>query len=202
MPSAHSPSLWDSIAGRYDDLRPDQGLTDPAIRAAWLALLEPLLPRDGHILDLGSGTGSLTLLLAERGYSVTGLDFAPAMVARAREKAEALGVAADFVVADATAPAFAPQSIAAIVSRQTLWALPDRAAALDNWADLLVDGGRLVLIEGRFASGNGMSEAELLAALPGTFSTPDFTDLSSRAELWGAPLSDQRLLATATRLPR
>lgn len=44
-----------------------------------------------RLLDLGCGTGNHAILLAARGYSVTGIDRSPAMIARARAKAAALG---------------------------------------------------------------------------------------------------------------
>lgn len=44
------------------------------------------------VLDLGCGTGALTLELARRGYDMTGADSSPEMLARARENAEATGV--------------------------------------------------------------------------------------------------------------
>ena len=40
------------------------------------------------LLDLGCGTGTHALLLARRGYAVTGVDRSPAMLALARKKAE------------------------------------------------------------------------------------------------------------------
>ena len=200
MSKAHSPDLWDSIATRYDGLRPDQGLTDPAVRAAWATLLQSRLPGPPcDVLDAGCGTGSLSLLLAERGHNVTGIDFAPAMIEVARAKADAAGAAVTFDVQDATAPKFPPGSFGAIVSRQTLWALPDRTAALQNWAELLYPGGKLLLIEGRFASGNGMSEAEIAQALPPVLSITEVTDLSFDTSLWGGPLTDQRLLVVVSR---
>lgn len=39
------------------------------------------------VLDLACGTGTLTWLLAERGYDMTGVDLSPEMLAQAREKA-------------------------------------------------------------------------------------------------------------------
>jgi ubiquinone/menaquinone biosynthesis C-methylase UbiE len=201
MPDPNSPSLWDGIAASYDGMRPDQGLTDPTARAAWLALIGSLLPRGrNHVLDVGCGTGSLSLLLASEGHEVTGLDFAPAMIAVARTKAAATGADVRFVVADATAPDFPPTSFDAILCRQTLWALPDRALALQNWATLLRPGGRLILVEGLFASGRGMSEAEILAALPDAFAPAEVSDLGLNHALWGGPIPDQRLLVTTTRL--
>ena len=44
------------------------------------------------VLDLGCGTGALTLELARRGYDMTGADSSPEMLARARENAESSGV--------------------------------------------------------------------------------------------------------------
>jgi ubiquinone/menaquinone biosynthesis C-methylase UbiE len=201
-PDQHSPDLWDTVARTYDGLRPDQGLTDPPVRAAWRALLTRHLPTaPASILDAGCGTGSLSLLLAEAGYRVTGIDFAPVMIATAREKALAAGLAVAFDVADASAPRFPPAHFDAIVCRQVLWALPDRAAALRHWAGLLREGGRLILVEGRFASGRGMSEAEIRAALPPDLTPAEVTDLSGETALWGGPIPDQRLLVVATRRP-
>ena len=55
----------------------------------------------GAVLDVGCGTGENALLLAARGLSVTGLDGAPTAIARAREKATALGLEVPFLVGDA-----------------------------------------------------------------------------------------------------
>lgn len=57
------------------------------------------------VLDLGCGTGEHTILLSRLGYRVLGADAAPAAVERARERARAAGVAAEFTVADAMDPA-------------------------------------------------------------------------------------------------
>jgi SAM-dependent methyltransferase len=49
-------------------------------------LRERGLPAGASILDAGCGTGSLALLLAASGYRVTGVDYSPEMIARARAK--------------------------------------------------------------------------------------------------------------------
>jgi 2-polyprenyl-3-methyl-5-hydroxy-6-metoxy-1,4-benzoquinol methylase len=48
------------------------------------------------ILDIGCGTGRHSIELAKRGYSVTGIDLSESLLARAREKAEALDLRVDF----------------------------------------------------------------------------------------------------------
>jgi len=42
---------------------------------------------DGPVLELGCGTGRITIPLAENGIDITGLDVVPGMIAHARQKA-------------------------------------------------------------------------------------------------------------------
>jgi SAM-dependent methyltransferase len=51
-------------------------------------------------LDIGCGTGSNSIWLAERGFEVTGIDVAPLAIERANERARAAGVEVQFSVAD------------------------------------------------------------------------------------------------------
>lgn len=53
-----------------------------------------------HILDLACGTGAASLVFASAGHSVVGLDRSPAMLAIARQKAEAEGLAITYVQQD------------------------------------------------------------------------------------------------------
>ncbi len=56
----------------------------------------------GRAIDLGCGTGSNAVFLAQHGFEVTGVDFAGAAIDKARAKAEAAGVRVDFIVDDLT----------------------------------------------------------------------------------------------------
>jgi ubiquinone/menaquinone biosynthesis C-methylase UbiE len=55
----------------------------------------------GSVLDVGCGTGDNALYLASKGHAVTGLDFVPMAIDRARSKAKDRGVDARFEVGDA-----------------------------------------------------------------------------------------------------
>lgn len=56
----------------------------------------------GDVLDIGCGRGDTTSYLAGLGYQVTGLDFAPTAIEKARANAAEAGITASFAVADAT----------------------------------------------------------------------------------------------------
>lgn len=184
---------WDEQASSFDEA-PDHGLRDAAIRSAWASLLTPLMPpAPARIADLGCGTGSLAILLAEAGHTVSGVDVAAGMITRARAKAAAAGVDADFEVGDAMTPPWAGASFDVVLARHVVWALPDATLGLSRWLHLLRPGGRLVLIEGRWWTGAGLGADELLALLRAQGRTASITPLRDAA-LWGGPVSDERYL--------
>ncbi|MGI5505003.1 class I SAM-dependent methyltransferase [Lentzea sp. CA-135723] len=185
--------FWDRHAARFDE-EPDHGLLDPAVRDAWAALLLPLLP-DGpaRVVDLGCGTGSLSVLLARQGHHVRGVDLSGRMVAAARAKAEAAGVDAEFVEGHASQPPYEPGSADVVLARHVLWALPDPAAALKLWAGLLGPGGRMVLVEGRWSTGAGLRADECLRLVRNAGREGEVTLLDDAA-LWGREIDDERYL--------
>ena len=149
---AQIAAYWEAQSATYDDA-PDHRLHDAAERAAWLAFLQAQLPPPpARVLDLGTGTGFLALLLAELGHDVTGIDIAAGMIAAAREKAVGLASPPTFAVGDAGAPDVGAGSIDAIISRHLLWTLPDPTLALRNWHRALAPGGRLLAIDGLWAN--------------------------------------------------
>ena len=141
--------FWDADAAVYDR-SPSHAGTDPVEAACWRAALARHLPAPGaRILDVGAGTGTISLLAAELGYRVTALDLSTAMLEEARRKAEARELEIEIVVGPATDPP--PGPFDAVMERHLLWTVPDPVAALAAWRQV-APGGRLVSYEGIFSS--------------------------------------------------
>jgi ubiquinone/menaquinone biosynthesis C-methylase UbiE len=183
---------WDDAAATFDE-EADHGLRDPAVRAAWRRLLaDHLPPPPARVADLGCGTGTLALLLAEDGYDVDAVDFSATMVEQARAKV-ATRPAVTVVVGDASQPPLRPAAYDAVLCRHVLWALPDPAAALDRWVTLLAPGGRLLLVEGHWSTGAGLTADQTAALVRGTGRTARVVGLADPA-YWGGPTGDERYL--------
>jgi SAM-dependent methyltransferase len=192
--TADMRAYWNSFAPTFDE-EPDHGLRDPLVRRAWRDLLLGTLPSGpADVLDLGCGTGSLSVLLAEAGYHVAGVDLAEQMVEAARAKASAAGVDVQFNQGDAADPPHQPHSFDVVLTRHVLWALPDPAAAIGRWVELLRPGGRLVLVEGRWETGGGIA-AEECEALLRTNCPSVRVQLLDDPAFWGREISDERYLA-------
>jgi SAM-dependent methyltransferase len=93
--------------------------------------------------------------LAARGHRVTGIDFAPAMIAEARRKAAARATSIRFEEGDAEQLGFATAAFDLVISRHLLWTLAHPEAAIDEWVRVLRPGGRLVIVDSQFDASGG-----------------------------------------------
>jgi SAM-dependent methyltransferase len=186
---------WDAEADAFDEPA-DHGLRDPAVRRTWRDLLLGVLPEPPALVaDLGCGTGTLSLLLAESGYQVDGLDFSPRMIRLAERKA--YGVAGvRFLEADAFDPPLPEASYDVVLCRHVLWAMPDPAVALTRWLRLLDPTGRLLLVEGRWSNGVGLSAEETVRLVRDTGRSASLTRLTDPA-YWGRSIDDDRYLVAS-----
>jgi SAM-dependent methyltransferase len=105
--------------------------------------------QDGPVLDVGAGTGRVSLDLAAAGVAVTALDLEPQLLEELRERAAKAGVAVDTVVGDARDFRAGEAAFSLIiVPMQTLQLLggpSGRAAFLRCALDHLEPGGRLAV---------------------------------------------------------
>jgi len=196
-----SRQYWDDVASSFDD-EPDHGLRNPVVRHTWTHFLRRSIPyTNATILDIGCGTGSLSIVLAELGHHVIGVDLSPSMISLARTKAKALGDQIEFHVMDASFPSLPLKLFDAIVCRHLLWTLPEPKEALQSWVELLKPRGRLILIEGFWSTGAGLHANEIIDILPASFAEYSLENLSENPNFWGNVVGDERYALIADRNP-
>lgn len=156
---------WDEDAAAYD-ASPGHSLSDPVEAAAWRAVLASLLPPAPiRVLDVGAGTGAMSLLAAELGHEVTALDLAEAMLEKAKGKAADRALEIAFVIGPAEEPP--PGPFDAVIARHVVWTLPEPVEALEAWRGAVRPGGRLVLFEGSWAGEGPWTAAKDVLASSG-----------------------------------
>ena len=121
----------------------------------WLKELKALLPEQDKklkILDVGCGAGFFSILLAQQGHEVTGIDLTPDMIVHSRELAQEEGVSCTFEVMDAENPDFGDETFDVIVSRNLTWTLPNAAGAYKEWSRVLKKGGRIINVDANYGA--------------------------------------------------
>jgi demethylmenaquinone methyltransferase / 2-methoxy-6-polyprenyl-1,4-benzoquinol methylase len=142
LPETQVRAMFDRIARIYD--RMNSVMTAGMHhrwreRAADLARVGP----GSRALDVGTGTGDLAIELARRGASVTGVDFAPAMLEVARGKASHIA----FERGDALALRHGPGEFDAVTVGFGARNFADLDRGLREMARVTRPGGRVVVLE-------------------------------------------------------
>jgi SAM-dependent methyltransferase len=94
-----------------------------------------------RVLDVACGSGNVSLAAARRGAVVTGIDFVPALLERARERAAAEWLEIDLREADAEALPFPDASFDVVLSAFGVMYAPDQERAAAELLRVLRPGG-------------------------------------------------------------
>jgi ubiquinone/menaquinone biosynthesis C-methylase UbiE len=109
-------------------------------------LCEALDLRAGEtVLDVAAGNGNATLAAARRWTDVVATDYVPALLERARKRAEAEGLRVEFREADAEALPFADESFDVVISTFGVMFTPDQDKAAAELVRVCRRGGRIGL---------------------------------------------------------
>ncbi|WP_432148796.1 class I SAM-dependent methyltransferase [Streptomyces sp. bgisy029] len=181
--------------------------------ARWIAAL-PTAPTVRRVLDIGSGPGVVTCLLAGvfPEAEVVAVDPTPALLERTRERARRLGVS-DRV---RTVEAELPRDAGLLGEADLIWAgnslhhMGDQRAALAGFAGLLRPGGTVALLEGGLPTrrlprdlgiGRPGLESRMDAAFAARFDRmrAELPDAKREAEDWSALIAAVGLTPQGTR---
>lgn len=138
-------ALFTEIAGVYDRMN---RLMSLGLDLRWRRLAVAMVSgRPTHILDMACGTGDLSFALAERFTSATvlGVDFTPAMLARARAKNRFDRIS--FQEGDARRLQAADNSQELVSCAFGFRNFSDKSAALTEARRVLVPDGELLVLE-------------------------------------------------------
>ena len=136
---------FDDQAATYDRwyATPLGQLVDRVEKEAIFALLPDLAGR--RVLEVGCGTGNISLALAQRGARVVGLDLSGPMLAGAQRRASQLGLPLAWIRGGAGALPFAKNSFDGVISILALDFIADCPGVLREMVQVLRPGGFLLL---------------------------------------------------------
>lgn len=148
---------YQRFTARYaeDHIPWDSGVVPPEVRA----LVEDHAPTQpgaplppGRALDVGCGTGTSSIYLAQHGWQVTGIDWIEDAVKRAKEKAKNAGLDSEtvrFLQVDVTAPDLLPDhpqvSLWLDIGCFHVFGSAGRSAYVEHASRLLAPGGILLM---------------------------------------------------------
>lgn len=98
-----------------------------------------------RVLDIACGSGNATIAAARCGCDVTGIDYVPELLDRARARAAAEGLEATFIEADAEALPFPDSSFDAVISVVGVMFAPNQERAAAELVRVCRTGGTIAL---------------------------------------------------------
>jgi demethylmenaquinone methyltransferase/2-methoxy-6-polyprenyl-1,4-benzoquinol methylase len=141
LPAKDVQTMFDRIAPVYDVMN---RVMTAGLDLRWRRLTaEAVVQRGDRVLDACCGTGDLAVADARAGGDVTGLDFSPRMLERARRKSDAV----KWVEGDMLALPFGDGSFEAATVGFGVRNVVDLEHGLAELARILVPGGRVGILE-------------------------------------------------------
>jgi len=142
LPDTQVRAMFDRIAHVYDRMN---SLMTAGMHHRWRERAADVARVGPHsrALDVATGTGDLAIELAGRGASVTGMDFAPAMLEIARRKAPGI----EFEQGDALSLRYADAAFDAVTVGFGARNFADLDRGLAEMARVTKPGGRVVVLE-------------------------------------------------------
>jgi ubiquinone/menaquinone biosynthesis C-methylase UbiE len=149
-------AFWDKVAEKYA-LRPIKDI--PSYEKTMAHSRRYLTPGD-RVVELGCGTGSTSILLADRVKEFIGTDFSNGMISIANRKLKERPVEnLTFIRSDTSGEGFTKGSFDAVLAFNLLHLVEDLPATARNVQDLLRPGGVFISKSACLADGNRLIRA-------------------------------------------
>jgi SAM-dependent methyltransferase len=182
-------TVWNSGGQDYDQI--SRGIAD-ALEHCVLRLN----PQPGErILDLSTGTGWTSRLVARRGATVVGVDIASELLAAARAKAEAERLSIEYRIGDAESLPFETGAFDAVISTVGVMFASRPEAAAEELARVCRKGGRIAL-----ATWSADSNVFNMFNVMRRYMPPPPSPAPPSPFEWGRPERQRELLGRAFRL--
>ncbi|MGD6851767.1 MAG: class I SAM-dependent methyltransferase [Candidatus Bathyarchaeia archaeon] len=139
---------WNHRSVAYDRWPGSRGDEEKALWKEYL--LRAIGPEPKKVLDVGTGTGVIAMLLYELGHSVTGVDFSLEMMNAAKKKATARGANIKFFEGDVENLEFEDGTFDCVTARWVLWTMAHPEKAVQEWSRVVKHGGKVVIIDGEW----------------------------------------------------
>jgi demethylmenaquinone methyltransferase / 2-methoxy-6-polyprenyl-1,4-benzoquinol methylase len=146
MDAAPIRQMFDTLVSGYDRFN---ALSSMGLDSAWRSRVAQMFSPNGHVLDVGTGTGDLAKTLAVHGCQVIGVDFSPNMITAAKAKLKGFkNISLD--VASAEQLPFEPRTFDGITSAFVIRNLNHGGLLAPSFREfyrVLKPGGKMVHLE-------------------------------------------------------
>ncbi|MBK7878403.1 MAG: methyltransferase domain-containing protein [Planctomycetes bacterium] len=194
LPTSPNPSPFEAVKARQQQAwsAGDYSVVGGLIVLVAEELCERADIRPGErVLDVATGHGNTALAAARRFARVTGVDYVPALLARARERAAIERLDVDFQDGDAEALPFPDASFDVVTSSFGVMFAPDQARAASELVRVCKPGGRIALAS--WTPSSPIAEmfrttGRFLPPPPGLVPPATWGDEAHLRELFGAAL--------------
>lgn len=130
---------WDDSSETFDEHHATEDVSK------WREQIKSIMQKsEGIMLDVGTGTGFVSIMSAECGFNSVGVDISAKMMEQGQKNAENRGCIVNFVkVCDNSLP-FLDNSFDGVTNCRLLWTLLDPQESLKEWLRVLKPCGKLL----------------------------------------------------------